>query len=199
MQVKSYNSHNLIEKEQKNALMHRKLTATLYSLEIYDFLIIGSKHPITIFTDHEPILSLFARRGNKNPRVFTNHFFHTISKTWTQRQKFCSTDLLGRIFPTKLLKTHQKLHKTIPQSIEFHTANSKDLSNIDQTNYVIKDEPITSHDLINFYPVYFENGDDINILQKPDNGRKINVIPLTDNNTSLENLFAFEHRHKKTS
>ena len=45
---------------------------------------------------------------------------------------------MSRIFSTKLVKKQQKVLKTISQSIEFHTAASKDLANFNHTQYYKK-------------------------------------------------------------
>ena len=60
MQVISYNSRIFTENEQKCTIMYRELGDGAYELEIKEFLIIGSRHPITVFNDHKPIISLFA-------------------------------------------------------------------------------------------------------------------------------------------
>ena len=41
------------------------------------------------------------------------------------------------------------LPKTIPQQFEFHTTASKDSTKVNQTQYVIQDEPITFQELKN--------------------------------------------------
>ena len=77
MQIISYNSRLFTESEQKIAIIYRELSAIVYALEIYEFIIIGSKHPITIFTDHKPILSLFARKGKDQRLIFPiSNYFH---------------------------------------------------------------------------------------------------------------------------
>ena len=77
MQLISYKSSFFTEGEQKAAVIYRELIAIVYAVEIYDFLINGSKHPITFFTDHKPILSLFARKDKKIPEFSdTKQFSH---------------------------------------------------------------------------------------------------------------------------
>ena len=68
MEVISYNSQILNTQEQKLSTLDRELLA----LQIYEFLIIGSPHPIYIFTDHKPLLHCFAEKGNLSPR-FIEH------------------------------------------------------------------------------------------------------------------------------
>ena len=61
MKVISYNSRILNTQEQKLSTLDRELLAIVYALQIYEFLIIGSPHPIYIFTDHKPLLHCFAK------------------------------------------------------------------------------------------------------------------------------------------
>ena len=70
MKVISYNSRNLNTQEQKFSTLDRELLAIVYALQIYDFLIIGSPHPIYIFTDHKPLLHCFAKKRNLSPRIY---------------------------------------------------------------------------------------------------------------------------------
>ena len=68
MKVISYNSRILNTQEQKLSTLDRELLAIVYALQIYEFLIIGSPHPIYLFTDHKPLLHCFAKKGNLSPR-----------------------------------------------------------------------------------------------------------------------------------
>ena len=66
--VISYNSRILNTKEQKLSTLDRELLAIVYALQIYEILIVGSPHPIHIFTDHKPLLHCFAKKVNLSPR-----------------------------------------------------------------------------------------------------------------------------------
>ena len=70
MRVISYNSRILSTQEQKLSTLNRELLAIVYALQIYEFLVIGSPHPIYIFTDHNPLLHCFAKKGNLKPRIY---------------------------------------------------------------------------------------------------------------------------------
>ena len=182
MQVVTNNSSKITENEQKIAIVCRELTAIVFAAEIYEFLVFGSKHAITIFTDHKPILSLLARKAHINFLFFRYQIvctrFQELVFFWTQAQIFFA-HLPRKSFPTKLLQHQQKLHKTIPTSVEFHRASSKDLSKVYQNYYVIKGEPIESSNSINSFAIYCENGKDKIILQMFDNGHKktLNHLP----------------------
>ena len=54
MKVISYNCCILIPQEQKFSTLVRQLLGIIHALQIYEFLIIGSPHPIHIFIDHKP-------------------------------------------------------------------------------------------------------------------------------------------------
>ena len=88
------------------------------------------------------------------------------------------SNILGKNFSPKFLKNQQRLHKTFPKSIEFRTANLKELTNVNRKFYVIKDEPITSQNANNSCPTHTENGEHILSLQLFDNGQKVNIGPL---------------------
>ena len=62
LRVVSYNSRILNTQEQNLSTLDRELLAIVYALQIYEFLIIGSPHPIYIFTDHKPVLHCFAKK-----------------------------------------------------------------------------------------------------------------------------------------
>ena len=68
MQVISYNSRILTTQEQKLSTYDRKLCAITFALSQYEFMVIGSKFPMTIFTDHNPILSFFTSKRTLTPR-----------------------------------------------------------------------------------------------------------------------------------
>ena len=70
MRVISYNSRVLYTQEQKLSTLDRERLAIVYALQIYEFLIIGSPHPIYIFTDDKPLIHCFAKKGNFNPRFY---------------------------------------------------------------------------------------------------------------------------------
>ena len=70
MRVISYNSRILKTQEQKLSTLDRELLAIVYALQIYEFLIIGSPHPIYIFPGSQTFVSLFCKKGNLSPRFY---------------------------------------------------------------------------------------------------------------------------------
>ena len=68
MKVVSYNSRILNPQEQKLSTLERELLGIVHALQIYEFIVIGSPHPIHVFTDHKPLLDCFKKKGNFSPR-----------------------------------------------------------------------------------------------------------------------------------
>ena len=104
MKVISYNSRILNTQEQKLSALDRELLAIVYALQIYEFLIIGSPHPIYIFTDHnhKPLLHCFAKKGNFSPRFYRAQKqltkFSKLKIIHTPGKNLTLADMLSRIF-----------------------------------------------------------------------------------------------------
>ena len=62
MKVISYNSRILNPQEQKFSTLDCELLGIVHALQIYEFLIIGSPHPIQVFTDHKPLLHCITKQ-----------------------------------------------------------------------------------------------------------------------------------------
>ena len=62
IKVISYNSRILNPKEPQLSTLDRELLGIVPALQIYEFLVIGSPHPIHIFTDHKPLLHCFTKK-----------------------------------------------------------------------------------------------------------------------------------------
>ena len=70
MNLISANSRLFTQAELRLSTLMRKCTAIIYTLTEYEFLILGSKHPTVLFTDHKPIIFLFTQKSNPNHRVY---------------------------------------------------------------------------------------------------------------------------------
>ena len=62
MKVISYTSRILNPQERKLATVERELLGIVNALQIYELIVIGSPHPIHIFTDHKPLLHCFTKQ-----------------------------------------------------------------------------------------------------------------------------------------
>ena len=70
MKVITYNSRILNPQEQKFPTLDRELLGIVHALQIFEFPIIGSPHPIHIFTNHKPLLHCFTKKSNLSPRFY---------------------------------------------------------------------------------------------------------------------------------
>ena len=70
MNLISANSRLFTQAELRLSTLMRECTAIIYTLTEYEFLILGSKHPTVLFTDHKPIIFLFTQKSNPNHRVY---------------------------------------------------------------------------------------------------------------------------------
>ena len=111
MRVNSYISQILNTQEQKLSTLNRELLAIVYALQIYEILIIGSPHPIYIFTDHIPSLHCFARKGNLSPRFYRAQMqltkFSNFKITHTPGKDLTVADMLSRSFTKEQLQIYQ--------------------------------------------------------------------------------------------
>ena len=63
MKVISFNSRILNPQEQKLSTLDREHLGIVHALRRYEIIIIGSPHPIHIFTDHKLLLQCFTKKG----------------------------------------------------------------------------------------------------------------------------------------
>ena len=62
MNLISANSRLFTQAELRLFTLMRECTAIIHTLTEYEFLILGSKHPTVLFTDHKPIIFLFRQK-----------------------------------------------------------------------------------------------------------------------------------------
>ena len=142
MRVISYNPRILETQEQKLSTFDREHLAKVYALQIYDFLIIGSPHPIYIFTDHKPLLHCFAKKGSLGPRFYraqtqlTN--FSKPKTIYTPGKNLTVADMLSRTFTKEKLQIHQLRHKHLQPQIDFSIMKYIQL----KLHYLVKHEEI---------------------------------------------------------
>ena len=100
MQVTAYNSRILTTQEQKLSTYDRELCAITFALSQYECIVICTKFPITISTDHNPIFFLFYPKGNLTPRQCKAQMlltkFSNIQTIHTAGTNFTVADMLSR-------------------------------------------------------------------------------------------------------
>ena len=145
MKVISYNSRILNPQEQKHSTLDRELLGIVYALQIYEFLIIGSPHPIHIFTDHKPLLHCFTKKENLSPRFYRAQMQTKFSKLkiiHSPGKHLSVADMLSRSFT----KTELQLNKQLPPQIDLGILQNNSLTPV---HYLIQHEevlPNQNHD-----------------------------------------------------
>ena len=93
----------------------RECTAIIYTLTEYEVLILGSKHPTVLFTDHIPIIFLFTQKPNPNHRVYRFQLilmkFPNLHIFWIAGKNLALLDTLSRNTPKQHEKQQLNYHK----------------------------------------------------------------------------------------
>ena len=195
MKVISYNSRILNPQEQKLSTLDGELLGILHSLQIYEFLIIGSPHPIHIFTDHKLLLHCFTKKSYLNSRFYraqmqlTNlsklKIFHTPGKNLSV------ADMLSRSFTKTELQLNQLKHKQLPPQVDFALVQDNTLKPV---HYLIKHEEILRHQKHDSHPILADYGTDQFSIRINDKGNDIVVKPLQS--FSFKSLTPFQTKFK---
>ena len=123
MKVISYNSRILNPQKQKLSTFDRELLGIVHALQIYEFLFIGSPHPIHIFTDHKPHLHCFTKKGKLSPCFYRAQMqltkFSKLKIIHSPGKNLSYDDMLSRSFTKAELQLSQLKHKQLPPQIDF--------------------------------------------------------------------------------
>ena len=143
MRVISYNLRILNTQEQNLSTLDRELLAKVYALQIYEFLLIGSPHPIYIFTDHKPLLHCFAKKGNLSKKFYRAQMqltnFSKLKFIQNPGKNLTVADMLSRTFTKEQLQIHQLRHKQLPPQIDFSIMKDDQIKPV---HYLVKHEEI---------------------------------------------------------
>ena len=190
MKVISYNSRILNTQEQKLSTLDRELLAIVYALQIYEFLIIGSPHPIYIFTDHKPLLHCFAEKGNLSPRFYRAQLqltkFSKLKIIHTPEKNLTVADMLSRTFTKEQLQVHQLRHKQLPPQIDFSIMDNQ----LKPVHYLVKHEEIKDNQKNDCHPILADYSIRIN-----NKGEDIHIKPF--DSFSFQSIVPFESKYKK--
>ena len=174
MKVISYNSRILNPQEQKLSTLDREHLRTVHALQIYEFLIICSPHPIHIFTDHKPLLHCFTKKGNLSPRFYTAQMqltkFSKLKIIHTPGKNLSVADTLSRSFTKEELQLNQLKHKQLPPQIVFALIQNGTLKPV---CYLIKHEEILPHQKLDSHPILADYGTDQFSIRINDKGNDI--------------------------
>ena len=146
MKVISYKSRILNPQEQKLSTLDRELLGIVHALQIYDFLIIGSPHPIHVFTDHKPLLHCFTKKGCFSPRFYRAQTqltkFSKLKNSQIPGKNLSVADMLSRSYTftkaeLQINNFHNLKHKQLPPQIDFAVLED---STLQPAHYLIKHE-----------------------------------------------------------
>ena len=197
MKVISDNSRILNTQEQKLSTLDRELLAIVYALQIYEFLILGSPHPIYILQITNLYYTVLPKRETL-AQDFIEHKCHSQrfqnSKLFTPLEKNLTVaDMLPRTFTKKQLQIHQVRHKQLPPQINFSIMKDNQLKPV---QYLMKHEEIKYNkktiatqlsltmEKINFYSIRINN-----------KGEDIHIKPL--DSFSFQFIVPFESKYKR--
>ena len=121
----SANSQLFTQAELRLSTLMRECTAIKYTLTEYEFLILGSKHPTVLFTDHKPIIILFTQKSNPNHRVHRFQLilmdFPNLHIFWTAGKNLALPDTLSRNTPLELLSRKTTVEMKQKQKMKHHS------------------------------------------------------------------------------
>ena len=105
----------------------RECTAINYTLTENEFLILGSKHPTNLVTDHKPIIFLFTQKSYPNHRVYRFQLIlmklPNLHIIWSTGKNLALPDILGNNTPPEL--PTRKTTVEIPQNIKIFLAKDE--------------------------------------------------------------------------
>ena len=195
MKVISYNSRILNPQEEKLSTLDRELLGIVYALQIHEFRIIGSPHPIHLFTYHKPLLHCFTKKGNLSPRFYRAQMqltkFSKLKIFHTPGKNLSVADMLSRSFTKAELQLNQLKHKQLPPQIDLAFVQDNTLKPL---HYLIKHEEILLQQKHDSHPILADYGTDQFTIRINDKGNDIVVKPLQS--FSIKSITPFQTKFK---
>ena len=199
MNLISANSRLFTQAELRLSTLMRECTAIIYILTEYELLILGSKDPTVLFTDHKPIIFLFTQKSNPNHRVYRFQLilmkFPNLHIVWTAGKNLALPDTLSRNTPPELLT--RKTTVEIPQNFKFYLAKDETSPRL-ECKYAVKTDidqsQINNLQHFSLYLDYRNNHYEVDLL----GASTFKPIPHSQwikNNTQQKRIK--QHPHKK--
>ena len=149
----SANSRLLTQAELRLSTLMRECKAIIYTLTEYEFLILGSKHPTVLFTDHKPIIFPFTQKSNPNHRIYTFQLilmkFPNLHIVGTAGKNLALPDKLSRNTPPELLT--RKTTVEISKNFKFYLAKDETSPRL-ECKYAVKTD-IDQSQINNLYSI----------------------------------------------
>ena len=154
MNLISANSRLFTQAELRLSTLLREYTAIIYTLTEYECLILGSKHPTVLFTDHKPIIFHFTQKSNPNHRVYRFQLilmkFPNLHIVWTAGKNLALPDTLSRNTPPELPTVE------IPKNIKFYLAKNETSPRL-ECKYAVKTDVEQSQiNNLQHFPLYLD-------------------------------------------
>ena len=144
--------------EMQFSTLMRECTAKIYTLTEYEFVMLGSKHPTILFTDHKPIIFLFTQKSNPNHRLYRFQLilmiFPNLHIVWTAGKNLALPDTLSRNTPPELLK--RKTTVEIPKNIKFNLAKDETSPRLECKYAVGTDIDQSQINNLQHFPLYLD-------------------------------------------
>ena len=195
MKVISYDSRILNPQEQKLSTLDREFLGIVHALQTYEFLIIGTPHPIHIFTNHKHLLHCFTKKGNLSARFHHAQMqltkFSKLNVNHTPGKKLSVADMLSRSFTKTELQLNQLKHKQIPPQIDFAILQNNSLTHV---HYLIQHEEVLPHQKHDSHPIFAVYGTHQFPIRINDKGNDIIVKPL--DSFSFKFIIPFQNKYK---
>ena len=124
MNLKSANSRLLTQAELKISAVTRKVTAKIYTFTEYDLLVLGSKHPAILLTEHKPIIFHFYENQIQIIEFIDFNLFLGNFQTYImfgqQEKNLALPETHSQITPTELIT--RKTTVEVPRNKKFFLA-----------------------------------------------------------------------------
>ena len=158
MNLISANSRLFTQAELRLSTLMRECTAIIYTVTECEFLILGSKHPTVLFTDHKPIIFLFTQKSNPNHRVYIFQLillkFPNLHIVWKAGKNLALPDTLSRNTPLELLTQKTTVEK--PKNINFYLAKNETSPRLECKYAVKTDIEQSQMNNLQHFPLYLD-------------------------------------------
>ena len=122
--IVSFNSRIYAKEEQEMSTTARELCGVISALQTYEHYLIGSPHPVYVYTDHKPLMYLWGRRGKLSHRFFRYQLvisqYQNLKIIWTEGKNLAFPDILSRNVKIKDLDKYRLKQKQIAKDISFY-------------------------------------------------------------------------------
>ena len=158
MNLISANSRLFTRAELRLSTFMRECIAIIYTLTEYELLILGSKHPDFLFTDHKPVIFLSTQKSNPNHRVYRFQLilmkFPNLHIVWTAGNNLALPDTLSRNTPPELIT--RKTTVQLPQNIKLYLAKDETSPRLECKYAVKTDIDQTQINNLQHFPLYLD-------------------------------------------